>query len=85
MAKTNIGLDQDVLKTSSEDVGVRRIYSSWSSRFEEDKRRLDQDEWRMFAELYLTKMFNLDEMTNENNNEHNEKSPLFQIIHIEFW
>ena len=76
MAKTNIGLDQDVLKTSSEDVGVRRIYSSWSSRFEEDKRRLQTSSSRgMFAELYLTKMFNLDEMTNENNNEHNEKWP----------
>ena len=76
MAKTNIGLDQDVLKTSSEDVWVRRIYSSWSSRFEEDKRRLQtSSSRRMFAELYLTKMFNLDEMTNENNNEHNEKWP----------
>ena len=27
-----IGLDQDVLKTSSEDVCVRWIYSSWSRR-----------------------------------------------------
>ena len=27
-----IGLDQDVLKTSSEDVRLRRTYSSWSRR-----------------------------------------------------
>ena len=30
-----IALDQDVLKTSSEDVRLRRIYSSWSRRLEE--------------------------------------------------
>ena len=30
-----IGLDQDVLKTSSEDVWLRRIYSSWSRRLED--------------------------------------------------
>ena len=36
-----IGLDQDVLKTSSEDVRLRRTYSSWSRRLEdEDERRL---------------------------------------------
>ena len=40
-----IGLDQDVLKTSSEDVRLRRTYSSWSRRLEdEDERRLHQDE-----------------------------------------
>ena len=30
-----IGLDQDVLKTSSEDVKLRRTYSSWSRRLED--------------------------------------------------
>ena len=30
-----IGLDQDVLKTSSEDLCVRWIYSSWSRRLED--------------------------------------------------
>ena len=30
-----IGLDQDVLKTSSEDVRLRRTYSSWSRRLED--------------------------------------------------
>ena len=44
-----IGLDQDVLKTSSEDMRLRRTYSSWWRRLEdvfktspanEDKRRL---------------------------------------------
>ena len=33
--KGNLGLDQDVLKTSSEDVWVRQLYSSWSRRLEE--------------------------------------------------
>ena len=61
-----IGLDQDVLKTSSEDVRLRRTYSSWSRRLEdvfktssedEDERRL-QDVFktsssrRMFAGKY---------------------------------
>ena len=50
-----IGLDQDVLKTSSEDVRLRRTYSSWSRRLEdvlktssedEDERRL-QDVFKM--------------------------------------
>ena len=36
-----IGLDQNVLKMSSEDVRLRRTYSSWSRRLEdEDERRL---------------------------------------------
>ena len=39
-----IGLDQDVLKTSPEDIGLRRIYPPWSrrwrSREDEGKRRL---------------------------------------------
>ena len=48
-----IGLDQDVLKTSSEDVRLRRTYSSWSRRllktktkdvFKTSSRRLRQDE-----------------------------------------
>ena len=30
-----IGLDQDVLKTSSEDVRLRRTYLSWSRRLED--------------------------------------------------
>ena len=30
-----IGLDQDVLKTSSEDVRLRRTYSSWSRHLED--------------------------------------------------
>ena len=30
-----IGLDQDVLKTSSEDVRLRRTYSSWSRRLQD--------------------------------------------------
>ena len=53
-----IGLDQDVLKTSSEDVRLRRTYSSWSRRLEdEDERRL-QDVFntsssrRMFAGIF---------------------------------
>ena len=48
-----VGLDEDVSKTSSEDVWVWRIYSSWSIRFEDvfwrrrrkaPSRRLHQDE-----------------------------------------
>ena len=48
-----IGLDQDVLKTSSEDVRLRRTYLSWSRRLQdilkmsskdEDERRLHEDE-----------------------------------------
>ena len=35
----HIGLDQDVLKTSSEDVRLRRTYSSWSRRLEDVFRR----------------------------------------------
>ena len=31
----HIGLDQDVVKTSSEDVRLRRTYSSWSRRLED--------------------------------------------------
>ena len=47
------GLHQDVLKTSSEDVWVKRIFSSWSRRLEDvfwrrrrktSSRRLHQDE-----------------------------------------
>ena len=50
-----IGLDQDVLKTSSEDMRLRRTYSSWWRRLEdEDERRLQEvfkTSWsrRMFA------------------------------------
>ena len=44
-----IGLDQNVLKTSSKDVWLRQIYSSWSRRLEDvfwrrRWRRLHQDE-----------------------------------------
>ena len=47
-----IGLDQDVLKTSSEDVRLRRTYSSWRRledvfwrrRWKTSSRRLHQDE-----------------------------------------
>ena len=48
-----IGLDQDVLKTSSEDVRLSRTYSSWPRHFEDvfwrrrrktSSRRLHQDE-----------------------------------------
>ena len=49
-----IGLDQDVLKTSSKDVLLRWIYSSWPRRLEDvfwrrrrktSSRRLHQDEY----------------------------------------
>ena len=47
-----IGLDQDVLKTSSEDVRLRRTYSSWSRRLEDvfrRRRRKTSSSRRMFA------------------------------------
>ena len=50
-----IGLDQDVLKTSSEDVRLRRTYSSWSRRLQDIFRR---QRWktsssrRMFAGMF---------------------------------
>ena len=46
-----IGLDQDVLKTSSEDVRLRRTYSSWSRRLEDvfwRRRRKTSSSRRMF-------------------------------------
>ena len=39
-----IGLDQDVLKTSSEDVRLRRTYSSWSRRLEDVLKTSSEDE-----------------------------------------
>ena len=39
-----VGLDQDVLKTSSEDVWVRRIFSSWSRRLEDVLKTSPEDE-----------------------------------------
>ena len=39
-----IGLDQDVLKTSSEDEWLRRIYSSWSRRLEDVLKTCCEDE-----------------------------------------
>ena len=39
-----ISLDQDVLKTSSEDVRLRRIYSSWSRRLEDVFKTSSEDE-----------------------------------------
>ena len=54
-----VDLDEDVLKTSSKDIWVRQIYSSWSRRLEdvlkpssedEDQRRLqDASSRRIFA------------------------------------
>ena len=41
------GLDQDVLKTSSEDVRLRRTYSSWSARLEDENERRLQDVFKM--------------------------------------
>ena len=41
-----IGLDQDVLKMSSEDVWVRRIHPSWSRRLLKTKRK---DFFKMFS------------------------------------
>ena len=43
-----IGLDQDFLKTSSENIWVRPIYSSWSRRLEDVSKMSseDEDEWR---------------------------------------
>ena len=39
-----IGLDQDVLKTSSEDVRLRRTYSSWSRHLEDVFKTSSEDE-----------------------------------------
>ena len=39
-----IGLDQDVLKKSSEDICVRWIYSSWSRRLEDVLKTSSEDE-----------------------------------------
>ena len=39
-----IGLDQDVLKTSSEDVRLKRTYSSWSRRLEDVLKTSSEDE-----------------------------------------
>ena len=39
-----VDLDEDVLKTSSEDVWVRRIYSSWSRRLEDVLKTSSEDE-----------------------------------------
>ena len=40
----HVDLDQDVLKTSSEDVWLRRIYSSWSKCLEDVKKMPSEDE-----------------------------------------
>ena len=57
-----IGFDQDVLKTSSEDVRLRRTYSSWSRRLEDvfwrrrrktSSRRLHQDDvWWVITNVF---------------------------------
>ena len=58
-----IGLDQDVLKTSSEDEWLRRIYSSWWTRLkdvfktsseDEDERRLQDVFIKTNVSLVLT-------------------------------
>ena len=38
-----IGVDEDVLKTSSEDARLRRTYSSWSRRLEDDFKTSSED------------------------------------------
>ena len=41
-----VGLDEGVLKTSSEDVWVRRINSSWSRRLEDVLKTSSEDEYQ---------------------------------------
>ena len=57
-----IGIDQDVLKTSSEDVRLRRTYSSWPRRLEDvfwrrrrktSSRRLHEDECLLVYFLFI--------------------------------
>ena len=51
-----ICLDQDVLKTSSEDVRLKRTYSSWSRRLQDlfgRRRRKTSASRRMFAGYFL--------------------------------
>ena len=57
-----IGLDQDVLKTSSEDVRLRRTYSSWSRHLEDVFWRRKTSSRRIFAGIskmeYFAKIVN---------------------------
>ena len=52
---STVSLDQDVLKTSSEDVSVRWIYSSWSRRLEDFFwRRRRKTSSRRLSDVFIT-------------------------------
>ena len=62
-----VGLDEDVLKTSSEEVRVRRTYSSWWRRYEdEDERRLQ--------DVFIKTNISWDHTINYNNNNNNSNN-----------
>ena len=57
-----IGLNQNVLKTSSEDVWLREIYSSWSRYLEDVLKTSSEDEWLM--EIYSSWSRHLEDVLN---------------------